>query len=171
MTVELSGAELAHRIEQKFPDAVADARPEWVEVKTERLVEVCAFLRDDPDLDFKFLSSVTGIDRLDTFEVAYNLLSLSKNQAATVKTRALDHDNPEVPSLAPVWRGAHLQERETFDLMGIKFTGHPDLRRIFLWEGFPGYPLRKDWLNFPGGQMAGLERYPGEPGDRLEGRG
>src|SRR3989304_542228 len=62
---------------------------------------------------------------------------------------------PDVPSVVPVWRGAHFQERETYDLMGIRFEGHPDLRRIFLWDGFPGHPLRKDWLNFPGGRGAG----------------
>ena len=64
-----------------------------------------------------------------------------------------------------------LQEREAYDLMGIHFEGHPDMRRIFLWEGFAGHPLRKDYLNLPGGRMAGLERFPGEPGVELTGRG
>ncbi len=171
MTAVLSGFDLAHRLQPKLPDAVVDATPEWVEVKPNRLLEVCTFLRDDPELDFRFLSSLTGVDRLDHFEVVYHLLSIRRNQATTLKTRCDDHDNPEAPSVVAVWRGAHLQEREAFDLLGIRFQGHPDLRRIFLWEGFPGHPLRKDWLNFPGGQMAGLERYPGEPGGKLEGRG
>lgn len=171
MTTVLSGFDLAHRLQPKLPDAIVDATPEWAEVKPDRLLEVCTFLRDDPELDFRFLSSLTGVDWLDHFEVVYHLLSISRNQAATLKTRCDDHDNPEAPSVTPVWRGAHLQEREAFDLLGIRFQGHPDLRRIFLWEGFAGHPLRKDWLNFPGGQMAGLERYPGEPGGKLEGRG
>jgi NADH-quinone oxidoreductase subunit C len=171
MTTDLSGLDLGQRIQQKFPDAVVDARPEWAEVRTESLVEVCTFLRDDPELDFQYLSSLTGVDRLDHFEVVYHLRSISRNQEATLKARCHDHENPEAPSVVSVWRGAHLQERETFDLMGIRFRGHPDLRRVFLWEGFPGHPLRKDWLNFPGGQMAGLERFPGEPGGKLEGRG
>jgi NADH-quinone oxidoreductase subunit C len=171
MTYSLSGTDLAHHIEQKFPDAVVDAQPEWAEVKPERLVEVCTHLRDDPELDFRYLTSLTGVDRLDHFELVYHLVSIGRNQASTLKIRCHDHDDPEVPSVVPVWRGAHLQEREAFDLMGIRFQGHPDLRRVFLWEGFAGHPLRKDWLNFPGGQMAGLERFPGEPGGKLEGRG
>lgn len=171
MTAYLPGFDLAHRIRQGFPDAVVDATPEWVEVRADTLVDVCTFLRDDPELDFRYLSSLTGVDRLDHFEVVYHLRSIAHNQEATLKTRCHDHDNPEVPSVVAVWRGAQLQERETFDLMGIRFRGHPDLRRVFLWEGFPGHPLRKDWLNYPGGQMAGLERFPGEPGGKLEGRG
>ncbi len=171
MTRVLTGLDLGQRIQQKFPDAVADATPEWAEVEADSLVEVCTFLRDDPEMDFGYLTSLTGVDRLDHFEVVYHLVSIGRNQASTLKTCCDDHDNPEVPSVASVWRGAHLQERETFDLMGIRFRGHPDLRRVFLWEGFPGHPLRKDWLNFPGGQMAGLERFPGEPGGKLEGRG
>jgi NADH-quinone oxidoreductase subunit C len=171
MTKVLSGPEVAHRIEQKLPDAVVEAVPEWTEVRPERLIEACELLRDDPTLDFAFLSSLTGVDRLDHFEVVYHLLSISRNQETCLKVRCADRESPEAPSLVPVWRGAALQERETYDLMGIRFLGHPDLRRIFLWDGFPGHPLRKDWLNFPGGQMAGLERYPGEPGGKLEGRG
>ncbi|TEU02095.1 MAG: NADH-quinone oxidoreductase subunit C [Dehalococcoidia bacterium] len=171
MTADLSGLDLGQRIQQKVPDAVVDARPEWAEVRAESLVEVCTFLRDDPELDFQYLSSLTGVDRLDHFEVVYHLLSISRNQEVILKARCHDHENPEVPSVVPVWRGAHLQEREAFDLMGIRFRGHPDLRRVFLWEGFPGHPLRQDWLNVPGGQMAGRERFPGEPGGKLEGRG
>jgi len=171
MTADLSGLDLGRHIQQKFPDAVVDARREWAEVSAESLVEVCTFLRDDPELDFRYLSSLTSVDRLDHFEVVYHLQSIGRNQKATLKARCHDHENPEVPSVVSVWRGAHLQERETFDLMGIRFRGHPDLRRVFLWEGFPGHPLRKDWLNLPGGQMAGLERFPGEPGGKLEGRG
>src|SRR3972149_6522063 len=169
MTAVLSGFDLAHRIQQKLPDAIAEATPEWAEVKAERLVEACTFLRDAPEMKFRFLSSLCGVDRLDHFEVVYHLLSMALNQAATVKVRSYDRENPEVPSVTQVWRGAHFQERETFDLMGIRFLGHPDLRRVFLWEGFAGHPLRKDWLNFPGGQMAGLSAFRASPAARWRG--
>src|SRR3989337_1186147 len=171
MTTVLSGFDVAHRIQQKLPDAIADATPEWAEGKADQLNGAWAFLGDGLELDLRFLSSLCGVDRLDHFEVVYHLLSISRNLAATVKVRSYDRENPEVPSVVPVWRGAHFQERETYDLMGIRFQDHPDLRRIFLWEGFPGHPLRKDWLNFPGGPTAGLERVSGEPRGPLEGRG
>ncbi len=171
MTAVLSGLEIAHRIEQRFPGAVTEAMPEAAVVQAEKLVEVCTYLRDEPEMAFSFLSSLTAVDRLDHLEVVYHLQSIRHNRITALKVKTSDRENPDVPSLAAVWRGAHLQEREAYDLMGIRFAGHPDMRRIFLWEGFPGYPLRKDWLNFPGGQMAGLERFPGEPGGKLGGRG
>ena len=171
MTGILSGLDIAHRIEQRFPSAVEDAAAEGAVIRADKLVEVCAYLRDDPELEFAFLSSLTAVDRLDHFEVVYHIQSIRLNRMAVLKVKTYERENPEVPSLVPVWRGAQLQEREAYDLMGIRFAGHPDLRRIFLWEGFAGHPLRKDWLNLPGGRMAGLERFPGEPGGRLEGRG
>src|SRR3972149_2195074 len=133
MTTALSGFEVAQRIQQKLPDAIADATPEWAEVKADQLIEACAFLRDDPELELRFLSSLCGVDRLDHFEVVYHLLSISRNLAATGKGRSYDRANPEGTAGVPVRRGAHFQERETYDLMGIRFQGHPDLRRIFLW--------------------------------------
>src|SRR3990170_7996042 len=106
MTRVLSGFDVAQRIQQKLPDAIADATPEWAEVKADQLIEACTLLRDDPELDLRFLSSLTGVDRLDHFEVVYHLLSISRNQASTLKVRCHDHDKPEVPSLVSVWRGA-----------------------------------------------------------------
>ncbi len=171
MTAVLSGLDIAHRIEQKFPGAVEEARPEAATVAPAQLVPVCQYLRDDPGLRFEFLSSLTAVDRLEWFEVVYHLESIRLNLMTAIKVRSADRENPSVPSLVAVWPGADLQEREAYDLMGVYFEGHPDLRRIFLWEGFAGHPLRKDYLNLPGGKMAGLERFPGEPGEPLEGRG
>ncbi len=171
MTTWLSGIQIAHLIDGQFPDAVADAQPEFAAVKPESLVEVLTWLRDDPDQTYNFLSSLTGVDRIQWFEVAYHLESLKHNRAATIKVRSSDRENPSVPSVVPVWPGAQLQEREAYDLLGIGFEGNPDLRRIFLWEGFAGFPLRKDYLNLPGGKMAGLARFPGEPGVEPPGRG
>ena len=171
MTQTLTGLEIAHQIEQRFPGAVTEAAPEFAMIAPERLVEVATWLRDDDDLSFKFLSSLTGVDRIEWFEVVYHLESFRRNRMTAIKVRSDDRENPSVPSVVSVWPGAHLQEREAYDLMGIRFEGNPDMRRIFLWEGFAGHPLRKDWLNFPGGQMAGLERFPGEPGLEFDNRG
>jgi NADH-quinone oxidoreductase subunit C len=158
----LDGLEVGERIGQRVPEAVVEAMPQWVVAQPEKLVAVATYLRDDSELDFRFLIGVTAVDYLDHFEVVYHLQSLSHNHMLILKTRALDHKNPEVPSLVCVWRGAELQEREVYDLMGIRFAGHPDLRRVFLWEGFAGHPLRKDWLEMPGGLSPGLGRFPRE---------
>jgi NADH-quinone oxidoreductase subunit C len=171
VTKVISGLDIAHQIEQKLPGAVVEAVPEAATIASERLLEACRFLRDDPELRFEFLSSLTGVDRLDSLEVVYHLESIRLNMITCLKVKTDDRQNPAVPSVVPVWPGADLQEREAYDLLGIYFEGHPDLRRIFLWDGFAGFPLRKDYLNLPGGLMPGLERFPGEPGGPLEGRG
>jgi NADH-quinone oxidoreductase subunit C len=171
MTTGVLGTEIAHRIEQRFPGAVVEAVPEFAVVAADRLVDVMTWLRDDPEMSFKFLSNLAAVDTMEWFEIAYHLESFTHNLITAIKVRADDRENPVVPSVVPVWEGAMLQEREAYDLMGIHFEGHPDMRRIFLWEGFAGHPLRKDYLNLPGGRMAGLERFPGEPGVELTGRG
>ncbi len=167
----LSGLELAHRLERVMPGVVVEAVPEWVEVSPQAVVDVGRFLRDDPELEMNFLSCLTAVDLLDHFEVVYHLQSLRHNHLMVLKAKLWERESPELPSVASVWPGAHLQEREAYDLMGIRFRGHPDLRRLFLWEGFPGHPLRKDWLGMPGQRMPGLETFPGEPEWRGEGRG
>ncbi|MPZ22371.1 MAG: hypothetical protein GEU28_02270 [Dehalococcoidia bacterium] len=125
-------------------------------------LEACAALRDDTQLDLQYLNSLTAVDLLDRVEVVYHVQSLAKNQMLRIKVTAEDYDDPQVPSVVPVWWGAQLMERETYDLMGVRFTGHPDLRRILLWEGFPGHPLRKGYLRVPGADP-GWPYFPGEP--------
>lgn len=165
MTTALVGPELeevADRIRRAVPQAQVEVCPEWLVVDADHLVPVCLFLRDDGGLDMKCLVAVTGVDRLDHFEVVYHLQSFRHNHLLVLKTRSFDHDAPELPSVTPVWIGATLQEREVYDLMGIRFAGHRDLRRIFLWDGFRGHPLRKDFLRMPGGFNPGLPKFPKE---------
>jgi NADH-quinone oxidoreductase subunit C len=109
--------------------------------------EACAVLRDDAECAFNFLSDVTCVDWYPSeprFEVVYHLLSISKKERVRLKVR-LDSDSPAVESLTSVWPGANYFEREVFDLFGIRFTGHPYLRRILMPEDWEGYPLRKDY--------------------------
>lgn len=166
MTVELAPADVASRIHAQFPDAQVDVGAGGVTVGVESLLDIVRFLRDDPELDFVFLSCVTTVDQLDFFEVVYLLQSLRRNHFAALKVRA-DHEDPVVPSVSSIWYGAHLQETEIYDLMGIRFEGHPNLRRLFLWEGFAGWPLRKDFLQVDRGAFhPGLPYFPKEGGER-----
>jgi len=109
--------------------------------------EACAVLRDDAECAFNFLSDVTCVDWYPSeprFEVVYHLLSISNKERVRLKVR-LDSDSPAVESLTSVWPGANYFEREVFDLFGIRFTGHPYLRRILMPEDWEGHPLRKDY--------------------------
>ena len=167
MTAWLTGTAVAERIRAQFPDAVAEANDVWVTVAPERLMDVARFLRDDPDLALEMATNVTAVDWLDYFEVVYHLQSITRNQIMTLKCRPADREDPVVPSVSSVWQGAWLQEMEVYDLMGIRFSDHPDLRRLFLWEGFAGWPLRKEFLQIAGGGYSpGLPHFPKEGGER-----
>lgn len=146
MTAYLTGSEIAKKIADRFPESVLESNNQAVVIKSENLVKVLDFLKNDPDLKFNYLIDITSVDYYDHFEVVYQLASLELNHRTAIKTRCLDHEKPVVPSITSLWRGADFMEREIYDLMGIAFAGHPNLKRIVLWEGFSGHPLRKDYL-------------------------
>jgi NADH-quinone oxidoreductase subunit C len=109
--------------------------------------EACALLRDNPQFPFNFLSDITCVDWSPSeprFEVVYHLLSIPNRERVRLKVR-LDGSSPVIESLTSVWAGANYFEREVFDLFGIRFTGHPYLRRILMPEDWEGHPLRKDY--------------------------
>ena len=141
------------------PEKIREFNPEALEdiqgfrgeltlvTRRDHLIRVCEFLRDTPELSFKFLADLTAVDRFPNeprFEVVYHLLSLDTAERLRLKVR-IGGDNPSVPSAVPVWPGANAFEREAFDLFGIHFEGHPYLRRIVMPEEWEGYPLRKDY--------------------------
>lgn len=116
-----------------------------VEIAPEALVEACRALKQDAP--FERLSSVTAVDRYPSeprFEVVYHLHSIARNERLRLKCR-LGGENPEIDSVTGVWRSANWFEREVFDLFGIRFRNHPDLRRILMPDDWEGYPLRKDY--------------------------
>lgn len=121
----------------------------WAVVPAGQIVAVCRFLRDDPRCDFKLLLDVTAVDllpRAPRWEVVYALLSLSRNDRYRLKVEVpeVGAGLPEIPSVVGVWPAANFYEREIFDLMGIAFADHPDLRRIMLPDDWVGHPLRFD---------------------------
>ncbi len=146
MTVALSGKEIASKIEEKLPGSVVESSPDNLVVRNDSLTDVARFLKDTEGLEFNFLNFVTATDFYDHFEVVYMLSSLEHNHSLMVKVRCYDRENPSLPSVVGLWQGADFQEREIYDLFGIRFEGHPNLKRIFLWEGFEGHPLRKDFI-------------------------
>jgi len=146
----MTAQEISEKLKTRFPAAILEVKVEgvpdpFVKVASANVVEVLTFLRDDTDLQFDYLMSLSGVDLgKNLLGVVYNLGSIAKRHKITVKTE-LSADKPELHSVVPVWAGANWHEREAYDLLGIVFTGHPDLRRILLPEDYPGYPLRKDF--------------------------
>lgn len=146
----MTNEEILAKIKESFPTAVVDVPAEMIDytivLAADQLFSVCRFLRDDIGMDY--LTDVTAVDYPEYFEIVYHFYSVSRNYGLlTCKVRLEDKENPVVDSVTPLWPGANLMESEVYDLMGIKFVGHPDLRRIMLWDGFPGHPLRKDFEN------------------------
>ena len=146
MTKALAGQELSQLINQAVPDSVVEENERDVWIKPEAWLNVAHYLKETPELDFAFLNAVTVVDYIEFFEAIYHLTSLRHNHSAVIKMRCYGREDPIVPSVVSVWQGADFQEREVWDLMGVRFDGHPNLKRIMLWEGFPGHPHRKDFL-------------------------
>lgn len=161
MTRELTGAEVAAWAEELVPGSVERTDGYACYLKPEALVTAMEALRTSPKSDLVHLTNLCGVDYWDHFEVVYHIQSFDLNHIAVIKCEAWDHDNPVVPSVVPVWYGAWMQECEAYDLLGIRFEGHPNLYRILLWEGYPGWPLRKDFLSMPGGLQPGLSEFAG----------
>lgn len=111
----------------------------------EDLPKVANFLKTAEEFKLDYLSSVTGADYLQYLEAVYHLYSMEKKIGPVVLRVRVSREHPRIPSLVPVYRGAEYQEREVYDMYGITFENHPDLRRIFMWEGFEGFPMRKDY--------------------------
>lgn len=150
MAEQGTGRVLAKLVD-RFGDAVVSTHSDFGDdtalVLRERIVEICAFLRDDPDLAFDFAMDLTGVDYLGEeprFEVVYHLYSLEKKHRVRIKARVPEED-PVIDSVIPVWPGMNWYEREAFDMYGIVFRNHPNLRRILMYDEFVGHPLRKDY--------------------------
>jgi NADH-quinone oxidoreductase subunit C len=150
MTVTTNSPVLA-RLVERFGDAVLSVHSELGDdtalVRREKIVEICTFLRDDPALAFDLAVDLTGVDYLGEeprFEVVYHLYSIPKKRRVRVKARVPESD-PAIASVTSVWPGMNWYEREAYDMYGIVFTGHPNLKRILMYEEFVGHPLRKDY--------------------------
>ncbi len=164
----MSGQAFLDRLQKKFGSAITGSNLQaidpWIEVAPEGIVEVCKYLKHDPELKFDLLNCITGVDYFEPdpakaakaafqphTEVVYHLFSVKNKQSLVLKVMLprwkddVPGQLPEVPSVAHVWRTADWHEREVFDLSGVMFTGHPDLRRILCPEDWEGYPLRKDY--------------------------
>lgn len=139
-------------LRERFSDRIllshAFRGDETILIPREGLREIISFLKEDPKLDFDFLTDITAVDHLGKkeprFEVVYHLYSLRAGHRLRVKVPVPEAD-PVVDSLVPLWKGANWLEREVWDMFGIRFNGHPDLRRILLYKEFQGHPLRKDY--------------------------
>lgn len=163
----LSAEELKARLEQALPGALAPTQPrerpdpaapakkgehkpanllatDDAVVHAARIPEVARLLRDE--LGYEYLSNITAVDYLadGVIELVYHFFHLQGGPPLALKAR-LPRENPAAPSITPEWPGADLQEREAFDLYGVRFEGHPDLRRVYMWDEFEGFPMRKDF--------------------------
>ncbi len=149
--MENFGSAALRRLLEFFPSAVqathADFGDATALVERGSLQGIMRLLRDEPGLDFEMLTDLTAVDWLGQeprFELVYHLYSVKQNHRVRIKSR-VPEQNPEIASLVSLWPSADWMEREVWDLYGIRFSGHPDLRRILLYEEFEGHPLRKDY--------------------------
>ena len=115
-------------------------------VESEFIYELCQELQNNPQTQYNYLKSISAIDYIEYFEIVYHLDSLINNTSLVLKTKLFGRSKLSVKSVTSLWKGAELQEREIWDLMGIYFEDHPNMKRILLWEGFEGHPLRKDFI-------------------------
>ncbi len=138
--------QVKERFQDKIIETSAHLGDETLVIDRESLLEIVTFLKNKP-YEYNMLLDLTCVDFLGQeprFEMVYHLLSLPKSHRLRIKTRLSEKD-PSIDSLTSLWENANWLEREVFDMFGVHFKSHPDLRRIFMYDGFEGYPLRKDY--------------------------
>jgi NADH-quinone oxidoreductase subunit C len=145
---EMEALQIYQCLAQRFPEQILETggKPDaFAVVASGALVAICRFLRDDPDTALDCLSNQTGVDYKDRIEVVYHLFSYKHRHGCILKVK-LPREEPVVATVEGIWSAANWMEREIFDLLGVRFEGHSDLRRILMPEDWPGYPLRKDFV-------------------------
>lgn len=163
--------ETIQKITKQFPDVTVPPVPEkyvrnpepQIRIPAAKLREVCRALKENPEYDFDLPNFMTAVDYIkeNIFELVYYLYSTKRKELLVLKTQ-ISRVDAKVDSVTDIWCGFDFQEREVFDLFGIHFTGHPYLKRIMMWDGYPGYPLRKDYVHMTDRYDSGLE--VGTPG-------
>jgi NADH-quinone oxidoreductase subunit C len=147
----MNAEQIHEKLKARFGDAVLDLHTDvidaWIGVDPARIDEVATFCKFDPDLDFKSLMCLSGVDDHADMLVVYHLHSLTKRHKVVLKVK-VGKGSPVTKTVTTVWRGANWFERECYDLFGVRFEGHPDLRRIMLPDDWEGHPLRKEYV-FP----------------------
>ena len=145
----MESSEVFKLIESKYPDALKSTDLEGTEqsvtIDVNSIADGCNYLKTESELQFTSLMCLSGVDYEDKMEVVYHLHSLLYNHKVTLKVE-LSRDNPKLPSVSGVWKAANWHEREAYDMYGIVFDDHPDLRRILLPDDWEGFPLRKDYV-------------------------
>ena len=145
-----TATQLAQQLKAKFGDLIsepAEFRGELTVIVADagRIAEVCGFCKEELGFDYLVdLSGVDGYGEDPRWTVVYELFSLGQNECLRLKT-SVSEEKSELPTVSSIWRTADWHEREVYDMMGVRFSGHPDLRRILMWDGYPYYPLRKDF--------------------------
>ncbi|HID38022.1 MAG TPA: NADH-quinone oxidoreductase subunit C [Calditrichaeota bacterium] len=145
----MTAQEIHDQIKTKFPEAILEfddsVLQPFMKIAPNQLYAVCHYLRDEDTLDFDFLSCLSGVDQGETLATVYHLYSMRHKHKIVLKTEVA-REKPEIASVADLWRTADWHEREAYDLFGIIYVNHPDLRRILLPDDWEGYPLRKDYV-------------------------
>lgn len=142
-------AALKERILGLVPDAEFQENKQFpmFVIPPDKMHALAVRLKEDPDLSFDYLFCLSGVDMLKYFEVVYHMESTTLQHQLVLKVRTADRENAAVDTVCDIWRTAELHEREVYDLLGVKFNNHPDLRRFFLEEDWKGHPLRKDYVD------------------------
>ena len=115
-------------------------------IPKEKIQAVCSYLKENPDYRMDYLANLCATDFKEHLEVAYHIYSMAKKEGSLCLKTRTDREQALVPTVTNIWRGAEYQEREAYALVGVKFEGHPDLRRILMWDEFQHHPLRKDYV-------------------------
>ncbi len=141
---------IVDKLKKEFPDKLEEvsyyAEQVIVRIRSDSLLEICSFLKEDPSIALNYLSCITGVDypeRAKRFDLVYHLYSIVKKHRLTLKISAGEGET--IPSVTSLWKTANWHEREAFDLIGVKFSGHPNLERILTPDQFSHHPLRKDF--------------------------
>ncbi len=142
----MTSTEIKSKIEAALPGVALKLVRDSILIENPAdLPKVAGYLKATDLFRFDYLSDITGADYLQFLESVYHLYSMEKKTGPFVLRVRVPRANPKIPSLVPIYRGAEFQEREAYDMFGIVYENHPDLRRIFMWEGFEGFPMRKDY--------------------------